>query len=63
MTTIKLLVFIILIPLLFIGCVTTPEEREYQKNKAIIDSAIQESKPKPVINPTTAVISDTIRRR
>ncbi|MCX5697568.1 MAG: hypothetical protein NTU54_06360 [Candidatus Omnitrophica bacterium] len=59
----ELLVFIILIPLLIIGCATTPEEKEYRKNKEIVNSAIQGSKPKPVINSTTAVISETIRRQ
>ncbi len=58
----KTLIFIILIPLLLIGCATTFEEKEYRKNKAIVDSAIENSKPRPVINPTTAVISDTVRR-
>jgi len=59
----RFIVFSILMSFLIIGCATTPEKGEYQKNKQIIDSAIQEGKPKPVINPTTAVISETIRRR
>lgn len=49
------LVFIVSIPLLLIGCATTAEEKEQQKNKAILESAIQASKPKPVIDKTTAI--------
>jgi hypothetical protein len=59
MVKIKFLLF--LIPIFLIGCAITPEEKEYRKNKAIVDSAIADSKPKPIINPNTAVISDTIR--
>lgn len=62
MVKIKALVLIILIPFLLIGCATTPEEKEYQKNRAIVNSAIMEGKLKPIIKPVQAVILDTIRR-
>lgn len=59
MTKIKFLLF--LIPFFFIGCATTLEEKEYQKNKAIVDSAIADSKPKLSINSNMVIISDRVR--
>lgn len=63
MTKFKFLAFTILTSLLVAGCATTPEEAEYRKNKAIVDSVIMEAKPKPIIKPSQAVISDTIRNK
>lgn len=48
MTKIKFLLF--LIPIFLIGCATTSEEKEYRKNKAIVDSAIADSMGEKIVS-------------
>ena len=60
----KLLIVLLasLISFALIGCATTPEEKEAQKNRAIVNSAIQEGKPKRLISPFPAIISNASKR-